>query len=172
MWQKRKIEIFPVVFLLLIVSCSPKIVETVRVETVKEVRDSLVLRDTTIFVPIPLGKDQAVVQVGDTSRRETAVALSDAWVGDDGFLHHTLENKSGELAYRITLPEMYLVSTVTNTSETARVLVKEVKVERPLTWWQKVRLRAFWWLLAAIAAFAAWTFRGPIVKFAKLWLKL
>lgn len=40
---------------------------------------------------------------------------------------------------------------------------KEVKVERPLTAWQRFRLRGFWWLLAGLAGLLAWTFRKPLL---------
>jgi flagellin-specific chaperone FliS len=43
--------------------------------------------------------------------------------------------------------------------------VKEVKVQQPLSWWQKFRLVAFWWLVGAVLALLLWTTR-------KLWLKL
>lgn len=40
--------------------------------------------------------------------------------------------------------------------------VKEVKVEQPLSWWQKFRLSSFWWLLASVVVLLAWTFRKVI----------
>lgn len=43
--------------------------------------------------------------------------------------------------------------------------VKEVKVQQPLSWWQKFRLGAFWWLVGSVLALLLWTTR-------KLWLKL
>ena len=48
----------------------------IKTETVTEYRDSTVWRDTTIFVPVPLESDQAIVHIGDTSHRETSVAES------------------------------------------------------------------------------------------------
>lgn len=47
--------------------------------------------------------------------------------------------------------------------------VREVKVEKPLTAWQKFRMDAFWILFAAAAGLAAWTFRKPL---AALFLRL
>lgn len=41
--------------------------------------------------------------------------------------------------------------------------IKEVKVERPLTAWQRFRLRGFWWLLAGLAGLLAYTFRKPLL---------
>lgn len=42
--------------------------------------------------------------------------------------------------------------------------VKEVKVEQPLTWWQKFRQEAFLPLLLACIGLLIWTFRKFIVK--------
>ena len=42
--------------------------------------------------------------------------------------------------------------------------IKEVKVEKPLSWWQKTRQRSFWPLLLSVAALIAWTFRKYIKK--------
>lgn len=41
--------------------------------------------------------------------------------------------------------------------------IKEVKVEKPLTWWQKARISAFWWLLGGLLALLIYTFRKPIL---------
>ena len=40
--------------------------------------------------------------------------------------------------------------------------VKEVKVEQPLSWWQKARIGSFWWLLAGLVACLAWIFRKQL----------
>ena len=45
--------------------------------------------------------------------------------------------------------------------------IKEVKVEKPLSWWQKFRMGAFWWLLAGLAASLVWIFRKPILALLK-----
>lgn len=39
-----------------------------------------------------------------------------------------------------------------------------VTIEKPLTPWQRFRLRAFWWLAAALLAVGAWRGRKQIVK--------
>ena len=150
--------------LCLFMSCSHRIVEKLVTQTVTEYRDSTIYRDSTVYVPIPLESDQAIVHIGDTSHRETTVAESDAWVGTDGFLHHTLRNKSGKLPYRISYPERYLVSSVKTTEEHAHIITREIKVEKPLNAWQRFRIGAFWWLLAIATALAAWVFRKPLMR--------
>lgn len=46
--------------------------------------------------------------------------------------------------------------------------VKEVKVEKPLSWGQRLKLRLFWGLLAVAVCFGLWTFRKPILKLIRL----
>ena len=41
---------------------------------------------------------------------------------------------------------------------------KEVKVEKPLSWWQKSKIGAFWWLIGALIACLLWIFRKPLLK--------
>lgn len=45
--------------------------------------------------------------------------------------------------------------------------VKEVKVEKPLTKAQTLKIRAFWGLLGAVVVLLLWTFRKPILKILK-----
>lgn len=42
--------------------------------------------------------------------------------------------------------------------------VKEVKVEKPLSWWQKSKIGAFWWLIGALVLCLLWIFRKPLLK--------
>lgn len=151
-----------ILFLMLFVSfsCSPKIVETI-VEKEKVVyRDSTAYRDTTIYYPIPLEKDQAIVHVGDTSRRETSLAYSEAWVGEDAMLHHLIENKKGNIAVVASIPSRTIL--VETTAEKTQTLTKTEYTERPLSWWQRFRLGAFWWLVGAVLLLLVWTFRKLI----------
>ena len=160
-------------FMTFLPGCSPKIVERIVTITQTEVRDSTAWRDTTIYVPIPLESDQAIVHVGDTSHRETSIAESDAWIGKDGLLHHNLRNKANaRIQYSLKLPEHWLYTGVTNTKEHERGIIKREYVEKPLSWWQKARMRAFWWLLGCLILCFAWIFRKPLLKIKNLWLKL
>ena len=126
-------------------SCSPKITERLVTITQTEVRDSLVWRDTTLYVP-----------------------ESVAFVGGDGFLHHTLENKRAPLEYQFKWPEHVLTTTVTNTTETAHIITREVKVEKPLSKWKSFEIGAFWWLLGGLFVCLAWIFRKPLLTLLKL----
>ena len=41
--------------------------------------------------------------------------------------------------------------------------IKEVKVEKPLSWWQRAKLGLFPWLLGAVLLLLLWTFRKFIL---------
>lgn len=42
--------------------------------------------------------------------------------------------------------------------------IKEVKIEKPLSWAQRLKIRAFWWLFGALALLLLWVFRKPLLK--------
>ena len=152
------------IVLLAATACCPKHFPPViehRDSLVVEYRDSLVYRDSIIRVPIPLESDQAIVTVNDTSHRETSLAESDAWVGSDGFLHHNIRNKKGDMSFHVAIPERWVVDKAH--SEKATTITNTVYVEKELTGWQKFRLRGFWWLLAGLAGLLIYTFRKPIL---------
>ncbi|MCR5841974.1 MAG: hypothetical protein K6G86_07845 [Bacteroidales bacterium] len=125
-------------------------VETHRKDsTVVNYLDSTVvsIRDSLILVPIPVESSSAVLPDGFRSHVETSIAESDAWL-EDGLLHHTIRNRSES-----TLPALVPITTTAqvirsdndHTGLLERTIVKEV--EKKLTWWQRFRLGAFFWLL-------------------------
>ena len=120
-------------------------------------RDTTAWRDTTIYVPIPLGKDKAIVSIRDTSRLETSVAKSEAFVNEEGQICHTLENKRGNLSTVAKIPSRTIWTNVT--SEKAHTVSKTVYRDTPMSWWANFRLKAFWPLLIAFLLMLAWTFR-------------
>lgn len=115
-------------FWLILPSCSPRVVETVRTEYVY--RDRLQV-DTT-------------------------------WLRDSIFIEKYIRGDTVRIVeYRDHLVYQYrlLRDTLAVHDTTAVETVREVKVERSPTWWEKVRLRAFPWLLLAVAGLGLWTFR-------------
>ena len=48
----------------------------------------------------------------------------------------------------------------------------QVKVDKPLTWGQKTKIGAFWWLLTAVALCLGYIFRKPLLALLKTLLKL
>ena len=134
--------------------------KTETTETKVEYRDTTSWRDSLIYVPIPLGKDQAIVHVGDTSRLETGVAQSIAYIGSDGELHHVLENKKTSLGAVVKIPSRTIWTSISNNR--VETITRTIEVPGRLTWWQRVRLDAFWPLVAAVVLLLLWTFRKLI----------
>lgn len=143
-------------------SCSPRIYHEIETNTKTEYKDTTLWRDSLIYVPVPLGKDQAIVYVGDTSRLETGVAQSIAYIGSDGALHHVLENKKTSLEAVVKIPSRTIWTSVTNNR--VETITRTIEVPGRLTWWQRVRLDAFWPLVVAVVLLLLWTFRKLIFK--------
>lgn len=142
-------------------SCSPKIIRETITDTVVERHDSLIYKDTTIFVPLPPESQSNVVLPKDTSKVETSFAESLAWVDTTGLLHHTIKNKHRDWGVKIKYPERTIVSKATTTKHDS--IIVEKKVEKELTWWQQFRLWAFP-LLAVLCVVAYWK---PLVRLIK-----
>lgn len=140
--------------------CSPRIVETVRTEI--EYRDRVVHDTTKVEIPYEVEK---IVTRDTASHLENSYAKSDAVVSG-GFLSHSLES----IPQTILVPvEVKVTDTLWRESKEAQT-EKLVEVEKPLTWWQKFRLRAFWWLLGGVACAAVWIFRKPVLSVLKRWM--
>ena len=116
-------------------SCSPRIVERIEV---REKHDTLVVHQ---------------VQVDSVFRRDSVFVREK---GDTVYV------------YREHVRDRYKF--VHDTTRLVRVdsvaveRVKEVKVEKPLSVGQSLKIRAFWWLFVAALLLALWTFRKSIIK--------
>jgi hypothetical protein len=137
-------------------ACSPRIVEkiVVRDSVVTEVHERIV-RDTVPFeVPVEIEK---IVTRDTASHLENRFGESDAVVSG-GFLSHTLRTKPQTIYVPIEVPVTDTV-TIHTTAETI-----EIPVPAELTWWQKFRLKGFWWLLGGLVLSLLWIFRKSIFK--------
>ena len=116
-------------------SCSPRIVERIEV---REKHDTLVVHQ---------------VQVDSVFRRDSVFVREK---GDTVYV------------YREHVRDRYKF--VHDTTRLVRVdsvaveRVKEVKVEKPLSVGQSLKIRAFWWLFVAALLLVLWTFRKSILK--------
>ena len=128
-------------------SCSPKVI--VQKEVVTEYRDRLVHDTTTVEIPYEVEK---VVTRDTASHLENTYAKSDAVVSG-GFLSHSLESRPQVIKVPV---EVHVTDTLYREAE-IRTEIKEV--EKPLSWWQKFRLNAFWPLITVLILLLAWTFR-------------
>ena len=117
-----------------------------------EYRDRII-HDTTTF---EVTKEVEKIVTRDTvSHLENSWAKSDALVSE-GFLHHSLESipQIIKVPYEVVVTDTLIVEKTTEPEY----------IEKPLTWWQKFRQGAFWWLVGGIALLFIWTFRKSIFK--------
>ena len=131
--------------------CTPKVIEKVITEV--EVRDSIV--HDTAYYEIP--KEIYVNVTTDTiSTLETSVAKSIAFISG-GLLQHSIENKNQLVALPIQIH--------VTTTNTKQISVKEIdrpviqKVEKELSWWQRVRLDTYYILVGVIAVYCLIKYR-------------
>ena len=141
---------------LLLASCAPKVITEHVTQYVT--RDSLIVRDTTIYVKLPLEVMEVVVWPKDTSDLETSLAESTAYVDSLG-LHHSLKNKDRD--WGVTIPKVTRI--VATAQESAQIRTVEKEVERKFTVGEKVRLKGFW----AVVALAVVGWRKEIWKILK-----
>lgn len=129
-------------YVIILASCAiqrPPVIQyrdSVRVE----VRDHLI--HDTVAVPVPVEAEKVVTR--DTSSHlENSLASSDAVVSG-GLLHHSLQTKPQTLHVPVAVPARDSII------YRDREVVKEVpvEVERQLTFWQRFRIGAFYWILA------------------------
>lgn len=148
-----------VVFICLMSSCKgPKVIEKVVTEV--EYRD----REIHDTVSIEIPKEVIVNVTTDTvSELETGYAKSTAII-DAGLLRHTLENKPQTISKPIVI---HTTDTIIK-EKTAEELPPEiVKVEKDLSWWQRVRLDTYYILLGFIALFCLFKYKKGIIALIK-----
>ncbi len=146
--------------LMMLAGCSPKVI--VQKETVTEYRDRIVHDTTTFEIPVEVEK---IVTKDTASHLENTYAKSDAVVSG-GFLSHSLESKPQIIKVPV---EVHVTDTLYKEAE---IHTETVEVEKPLSWWQSLKIDAFWWLAVALGAALLWIFRKPLLKLLKLCIPL
>ncbi|MBQ9711507.1 MAG: hypothetical protein IJV54_04405 [Bacteroidales bacterium] len=141
---------------LLLAGCAPRVITEHVTQYVT--RDSLIVRDTTVYVKLPPEVKEVVVYPKDTSELETSLAESTAYVDSLG-LHHSLKNKDRD--WGVTIPKVTRI--VATAQESAQIRTIEKEVKRDFTWWEKVRLWAFTPLV--LLCLVGW--RKELIKFYK-----
>lgn len=129
------------ILLLVLVSCGTQ--KAIPMESAKDsvsviIKESVVFRDSIIYVEVPAETDNAILPDTDTSRLETSIAESQAWVAE-GKLNHTLRNKPDMSIPKIVSIPVYLKSKETE-HLASNLAIKEVKVEKELNKWQIFRM--------------------------------
>jgi ADP-glucose pyrophosphorylase len=154
--------------LLICFSCgAPKVAMTtdVQKDSVSVViKESVISRDTTIYVEVPVEVVKEILPASDTSHLETSLAVSDAWV-NAGKLNHTLIHKDVKIEQNLPIPEKH--SQKDSVVVSIQEIVKEVpvEVEKKLTYWQRMRMTLGDLAMIAIAVWSVFI----IIK--RVWLR-
>lgn len=140
---------------LLMTACAaPKVVQDYQRDSVVIIRDSVRFRDSLVLVPVPQGSDKAVLSDSDTSRLETDIAESVAYVSG-GKLYHVLRNKDSALIpVTIKLPERLHYET--RDKIIYNRIVETVEVEKELSRLQRFMMSLGWVVLIGAVAWLAW----------------
>lgn len=131
-------------FAALLTGCAaPRVVQDSQRDSVAViVRDSLILRDSVVLVPVPEGTDKAVLPDTDTSRLTTGLAESVAYV-KDGKLHHSLRNRTEAVVpVKISIPER--VHYERQDRLNMYKVVEYVEIEKQLSRWQQFMISIGW----------------------------
>lgn len=126
------------------------------------IKESVIYRDTTIYVEVPVEVIKEILPDTDTSHLETSLAISEAWV-NAGKLNHTLTHKDAKIEQTIPVPEKHTQKDSVTVS--IKEVVKEVpvEVEKPPNAWQSFRMSLG---TIALIAFALWA----VIKILKKYL--
>ena len=140
---------------MLMTACAtPKVMQNYQRDSVVIIRDSVRFRDSLVLVPVPQGSDKAVLSDSDTSRLETDIAESVAYVSG-GKLYHALRNKDSALIpVTIKLPERLHYET--RDKIIYNRIVETVEVEKELSRLQRFMMSLGWVVLIGAVAWLAW----------------
>lgn len=150
--------------LFLCVSCAVQKPQVIIRDSVRvEYRDRIV-KDTAWFeVPVEVEK----IFTRDTASHISGLFSETDAVVSGGYLYHTLVSKPQKVPVPVTVHVTDTVF-VEKSSETTETEPEIVEVEKELSWWQKFRIGAFWWLVAI--ALVGW--RRELLALGKKLLKL
>ena len=112
-------------------------------------KDSTVIKDSVVLVPVPKEEVVNITMPNQTSHLFTSLAESTAFTDSLGFLHHTLKNRNDQKIPVIVFnTEKYHKAEALNSKSES--MIRTVQVEKKLNWWQRFRLKSFWWLLTIL----------------------
>lgn len=127
--------------------------EIVRDSVVMTIRDSVIIRDSIVFVVLPEGSASAKLPETDTSRLQTSLAESEAFVSD-GRIHHTLRNRSDALL-PVTVQFKERLRSADKSLVRYQRIVEKVEVEKQLSKWQRFIMSLGYGLLVSLALWLA-----------------
>lgn len=130
------VRIILILMVCVLFSCTPqKHIQQVPVNNITKIeyRDQPVYVRDTVYIQVPAEEKETTTK-RDSSHLETSVAISDAWIDDNG-LNHSLRNKKTQL--KTVRDTVYINQTITEYKE--KEVLKEVPVDVPyipkFMWW-------------------------------------
>ena len=135
-------------FLIFLVGCKPKQVIVEKEKLVYVTKDSIVHRDSTIYVPVEVYKDYAL----DTLVLRTSLAVSKSWLDtSSAYLVGEIRNlKALEVKY-IEVDKWHTKDSIVEKEKPVPYPVVEEKIKRP--WWSWICLT--WTIISLISI--GWT---------------
>ena len=107
-----------------------------------------------IIEKVVVQRDTTVVHHRDSIFHKDSIYIRE-WMKGDTVHHYEYRDR---IVYRDRWRDSVVVKVDSLTVET----IKEVKVEKPLSWWKRAELGLFWWVVALAFGLGVWTFRKPL----------
>ena len=104
-----------------------------------------------IIERVVVQRDTTTVHHRDTMFRKDSVYIREYMKGDTVYIDRYRD--------RYVFRDRWRDSVTVRVDSVAVETIKDVKVEKPLSWWKRVKIGAFPWLLLAVAGLLLWTFR-------------
>ena len=104
-----------------------------------------------IIERVVVQRDTTTVHHRDTTYRRDSIYIREYMKGDTVYIDRYMD--------RYVFRDRWRDSVTVRVDSVAVERIKEIKVEKPLSWWKRVKIGAFPWLLLAVAGLLLWTFR-------------
>lgn len=143
--MKKILKNIWILSIFLLCGCTKQVYIPTDTKHIIEYRDSLIYLTDTLVVEIPKEIVKEIKPVIDTSRLETKIAFSEAYVDTvDMTLHHTLKNKPNSL--KTAIDTVFVVKTKTEYLEKPVI----VEVEKPVKYVPKIYKYSLWFSIGVL----------------------
>lgn len=107
-----------------------------------------------IIEKVVVQHDTTLVHHRDSVLHRDSIYVKE-WVKGDTVHHY-------EYRDRFIYKDRWRDSVVVKVDSFAVETIKEVQVEKPLSWGKRAKLGLFWWVFAVAVGLGVWTFRKPL----------